>query len=152
MTETVLTWRAPEHQHAERGSDWYIALGIIAISIALTSILFNNFLFALLIVLAAITLGMLASRTPPVVDFFLTERGLMVDETLYVYEEMFAFWVTDGDQPTLLIDTPRFMTPDLVIPLTDVDPESVRVFLSERVPEIPMRESIFYKIMELMGL
>jgi hypothetical protein len=150
--EGSITWRAEEHRHLERGSDWYWALGIIAVSLALTAILFNNILFALIIVLAATTFGMLASRPPEVVDFVLGERGLMVGDTLFTYDEMFAFWVEDGEEPTLLIDTPRFMVPDLVLPLNDADPDEVRAFLQERVPEVELHESFVYKLMEFFGL
>jgi|CXWL01.1.fsa_nt_gi hypothetical protein len=146
-----ITWQADEHRHTERGTDWYWALGIIAVSSGITATLFNNVLFALLIVLAAVTIGILASRPPAIANFSLGEKGLSVDDTFYPYEEMLAFWVAEGDEPTLLIDTPRFMTPDLVIPLTDVSPESVREFLSDRVPEIELHESFFYHVMEFFG-
>ena len=147
-----LTWTAEEHQHLERGSDWYWALGIIAVSSAATAVLFNNILFALLIIIAAGMLGALASRPPALADFTLGERGLLVNDTLYPYEEMFAFWVSDNENPTLLIDTPRWMTPDLVIPLSDADPEAVREFLRPRVPEIELHESFVYNMMEFFGL
>jgi len=149
--EHLLTWKTTEHPHVERGSDWYWALGVSAVSLALISILFGNLLFAILIVLAAFVLGMQALKKHPVVEISLQEKGLLVDDTLYPYEEMFCFWVKEGDNPMLMIDTPRFMTPDLVIALEDIDPESVRAFLSERVPETEMRESFFYRIMEFVG-
>lgn len=148
----TLTWQAAEHKHLERGPDWYWALGIIALSSAVTAILFNNILFALLIVVAAGTLGALASRPPMIADFRLGERGLSVNDTLYPYEEMFAFWVSEDEEPTLLIDTPRFMTPDLVIPLKDIDPEVVREFLRPRVLEIELYEPFLYKVAEFFGL
>ena len=151
VMENTLTWNATEHKHIERGGDWYWALGITVVSFALIAILFNDVLFAILILLAGLVLGMLASRPHPSVPISLEERGLMVDGTLYPYEEMFAFWVTQGDDPILFIDTPRFMTPDLMIPLHGIDPESVRSFLTERVLETEMRESSFYKTMELFG-
>jgi len=147
-----ITWTTAEHHHLERGSDWYWALGIIAISSAATAILFNNILFALLIVLAAGTLGVIASRPPMTVDFELSEKGLSVNDTFYPYEEMFAFWVTEDDEPTLLIDTPRFMTPDLAVPLGDVHPEAVREFMRLRVPEVELRESFVFKVTEFFGL
>ncbi len=149
----TLSWRAQEHHHIERGSDWYWALGIIAVSTAATAVLFSNFLFALLIVVAAPTLGMVVGRKPPEVDFELSEQGLVIDDEFYAYNHMFAFWIeNDGEKATLLIDTPRFMTPDLVIPLEDVDPQVVREILIEmEVPEKPLRESIYHKVLELFG-
>ncbi|MBI2048576.1 MAG: hypothetical protein HYT30_01480 [Parcubacteria group bacterium] len=150
MNETI-TWSGQEHQHIERGSDWYWALGIIIMSSALTAVLLNNVLFALLIVLGGVTLGMLAKRPPAVVEFALGERGLAVGDTFYPYEEMRAFWVSEDDEPTLLIDTPRIMNPDLIIPLTDVDPNMVRAFLAERVPEIELHQSFIYTLAEFFG-
>ncbi|MBI4068112.1 hypothetical protein HY413_01730 [Candidatus Kaiserbacteria bacterium] len=151
MDQTTISWRATEHQHIERGNDWYWALGVIAVSSAVTAILFNNILFALLIVIAAATLGMIAARPPSIADFVLGERGLLINDALYPYEEMFAFWVTEDEQPILLIDTPRIMTPDLVIPLHDVDAASVRTFLQARVHEVPLREPFLYRVMEFFG-
>jgi hypothetical protein len=43
------------------------------------------------------------------------------------------------------------MTPNLVIPIGDVDPEMIRAFLSERVEEVPMKEPIAHKILEFFG-
>jgi hypothetical protein len=151
-TNEILSWRAPEHQHIERGSDWYWALGIIAVSTALTSILFKNILFALVIVVGAGTLGMIAARKPHEVDFTLDEHGLVIGDEFYPYDHMYAFWISGDEYPTLLIDTPRFMTPDLVIPLQDVSPEEVRgMLLAHNVTEKPLRESFFYNVLEFLG-
>ena len=150
MNETI-AWRAEEHRHVERGSDWYWALGVIAVSSAVTAVLFNNILFALLIVVAATTLGMIASRPPAIADFVLGARGLLINDTFYPYEEMFAFWVTEDEQPVLLIDTPRIMTPDLVIPLHDVDADAVRAYLQTRVRQVPLYEPFLYRVMEFFG-
>ena len=152
-SNAILSWRAPEHQHTERGTDWYWALGIIALSSAITAIIFSNLLFALLIVIAAGTLGIVAHHKPEEVDFELSNRGLSIGaDEFYPYDHMFAFWVGGGEKPTLLIDTPRFMTPDLVIPIEDVDPDIVReILLEQGVPEVPLRESLYYKIMEFLG-
>ena len=82
MNETI-TWRAEEHRHVERGSDWYWALGVIAVSSAVTAVLFNNILFALLIVVAAATLGMIASRPPAIADFVLRAPRLPLLSTFF---------------------------------------------------------------------
>lgn len=145
---------AYEHDHVERGSDWFWALGITASATAVTSILFGNVLFAILIIAAAVTLGLLARQAPPVVQFELSDDGVRVGETLHAYEEIIAFWVDDTTDttPTLLIDTTKFMSPNLVIPIKDADPSLVRAFLSERVPEVPMQEPMAHKILEFFGL
>ncbi len=150
----TLRWSAYEHDHIERGSDWYWALGVAAACIALTSILFHNVLFAVLILLAAATIGMQARRPPEEVEFELSHRGIRVGGTMHLFEEVLAFWVEDHDvpRPLLLVDTTKFMSPNLIIPIEDIDPHDVRAFLRERVEERPMKEPVAHKVLEFFGL
>ncbi len=149
-----IRWSAYEHDHIDRGSDWFWALGITATATAVTSVLFGNILFAILILVAATTLGLLAKQHPPIVEFELSGDGVRVGEVLHSYGEIISFWVDDvtDNTPTLLIDTTKFMSPNLVIPLGDADPSLVRALLSEYVPEIPMKEPLAHKILEFFGL
>lgn len=153
-TRAVLSWSAYEHDHIERAPDWYWALGIAAAAIALTSILFHDSLFGLLILLAAVVIALL-SRTPPdIVHFELSERGVRVGDTMHKYEEIISFWVEDHDlaRPLLLVDTTKFMAPNLIIPIEKIDPHQVRAFLRERCEEVPMKEPLAHKILEYFGL
>ena len=149
--DSTLSWRAEEHQHIVRGSDWYWALGIVAASCALTAILFGNVLFAIVIVVAAATFGIIASQPPRVSDFALTKDGLSIDDEFYPYTDMRAFWIEDTDEPLLLIDTPRFMTPDLAVPLNSEQAPAVHAILAERVPEVLLRESAIFILLETLG-
>ncbi len=151
---TTLEWSAYEHEHIPRGSDWYWALGIIAVSAALTSILFHNIFFAIIIVIAATILGMLANTPPHRAEFEVSDRGIRVDDTLHAYEEIISFWVEEekGPNPLLLVDTTKFMSPNLIIPLEDIDPHAVRTYLQEHTQEVPMKEPFAHKILEFFGL
>lgn len=147
-----LRWSAYEHEHIERGSDWFWALGIIAVSAALTSILFSNILFAILILMAALTIGIIAHHPPQLHEFEIGEKGIWVGPTLYPFENIISFWVEEEQgEPTLLVDTVAFMTPNLIIPLGDTDPKAVRNFLRDRIEEIPMQEPLAHKILEVFG-
>jgi hypothetical protein len=147
-----LRWSAYEHEHLERGSDWFWALGIIAVSAALTSILLGNVLFALLIVVAAATIGLIANHPPQLHEFELTDKGIRTGVTTHPYENIISFWVDEEPhEPVLLIDTIAFMAPNLVIPLGDTDPDAVREFLSQYVQEVPMKEPLAHKVMEFFG-
>lgn len=150
----MLRWSAYEHGHVERGSDWFWALGIVAICAALTSILFHNLLFAILILVAAATIGMQARHAPELVEFELSNRGIRVDGTMHRFEEVLAFWVEDHavERPLLLVDTTKFMAPNLIIPIEGIDPHEVREFLRTRAKETPMKEPIAHKILEFFGL
>lgn len=155
MTSSApIRWRAYEHEHVERTSDWYWALGIFAVCTALISAIFGNFLFAILILVAAATLGVLAQSPPPLVNFELSDRGIRIGETMHRYEEIISFWVEDhdADPPILLVDTIKWLSPNFVIPLADMDPKLIRAYLTERCEEVPMKEPIWHKVLEFFGL
>ena len=150
-----LRWSAYEHEHIERGSDWFWALGIVAVSAALTSILFSNVLFAIVLIVAAFTIGLLARTPPRLIEFELGERGIRVGGHLHRWDHIIAFWVEDEHEhlpPLLLIDTTKFLSPNLIIPLEDIDPQLVREFLQDRAEERPMKEPVSHKIMEFFGV
>lgn len=153
MPSGALRWSAYEHEHVERGSDWYWALGIAAASLSVISILFANFLFAVLIILAAFTIA-LSARTPPErVEFEISEKGIRTGNVLHRYDEVISFWVDDEKaEPVLLVDTVKFMSPNLIIPLANVDPGDIRNYLREFAEEKRMKEPVYHKILEFFGL
>ncbi len=150
----ILRWSAYEHEHIPRGSDWFWALGIVAVCAAVVAILFHDILFAILVLLAAGTLAMLANVPPDLVEFELSDRGIRVGDTMHRFEEVISFWVEDHgvERPLLLVDTTKIMAPNLIIPIEHIDPRQVRAFLKERVEEVPMREPFAHKILEFFGL
>ena len=132
-----IMWTAPEHTHSHKGTDWFWALGIIAISGAIVALLFKNFLFAILIVVGSFTMSLLAAKPPRTLEFELSPRGILIDGSLYPYQMLLAFWIENkkGEHPLLLIDSSRFLTPHLLIPLEDVDADVVREYLLEYLKE-----------------
>ena len=148
-----IIWSAYEHEHIERTREWFWALGIIALSGAATSILFGNILFALLIMVAAGVLTLIARMPHELHEFELSQKGIRISESLHTFDEIIAFWVeTEGGVgPTLLVDTTKFMAPNLIIPLGDTSPEEVREFLLHYTEEVPMKEPWAHKILEFFG-
>ena len=151
----ALHWSAYEHEHTERGADWYWALGIVALSIAVTSILFHNFLFAVLILVAAVTIALHSREAPDISRFEISDRGIRINGTLHRNREIISFWVEDEHdhhRPLLLVDTTKWLSPNLIIPIEHIDPGMVRAYLKERVTETHMKEPVAHKILEFLGL
>ena len=66
MPNTVLIeWEGREYDHNPKSADWYWVLGIIAVAGTVASILFGNYLFAALVVIAASAFALHASKEPP---------------------------------------------------------------------------------------
>ena len=65
----ILEWQGREYDHSLKGADWYWALGIVAIAGVVASVLFGNYLLALLIIIAAVSLALHAAQEPPMHRF-----------------------------------------------------------------------------------
>ena len=147
-----ISWSAPEYEERERSSDWFWALGIIAVTAALTAIIYRNYFFAILILLSGGLLYMFAHKSPEWIDYELTEKGLRIKARLYLYENIFSFWVQRGEKPLLFVKTERFFIPIISIPINaDLAPEIREKFLEKDVPEEEMVEHVSEKIMDFLG-
>ncbi len=140
MAQAILAeWKGREYDHEPKSADWYWALGIIAVTAAIASILFSNYLFAVLIIAAAFALALHAAKEPPIHYFRLVERGLVIGESLHPFGEMLSFSFledVDGKLPPLLsIKTRNWHAPHLVIPLEGVDADLVYAHFLHRVDE-----------------
>ncbi len=151
----TIRWEAHEHEHADKSADWFWALGIIVLSGAITALLFGNILFAILIVIGGATMGLLGSTPARVRRFALTPRGIMIDDSLYPYQMLAAFWVQHptADTPAMLIvDANQFLSPHMIIPLDDNDPDLVREYLLDFLPEEELHEPFAQRLAEMFGL
>jgi len=151
----TLRWSAYEHEHIVRGRDWYVALGIVAVSIAVTSSLFHDVLFSILILVAAATIALHSRTEPELANFELSDKGIRVNGQLHRFSHIISFWVEDEHaphRPLLLVDTTKFLAPNLIIPIEHIDPRVVRAYLKERTNERHMKEPVSHKILEFLGL
>lgn len=154
MQQTQLEWTALEHEHIHKSSDWFWALGIIAIATAATSIIFNNILFALVILIGAFTIGINASKPPAQVRFRITSRGILINNILHPYSSLESFWVSDEnqyEQPKLLVKSKKLLAPHIVIPIEDIHPDDIRDYIIEYLEEEEDSESLAQKIVEFFG-
>ena len=149
-----LRWSAYEHEHIERETEWYWGVGIIALSLAIVSVIFGDTLFGLVIIMAAVALALVSRHPPELTHFEVSDRGVRVGRHLHRYDEIISFWVEDeeGEHPTLLIDTLKPLAPNVIIPIIDIDPHRIRALMKEHAEEVPMKEPLSHKILEFFGL
>ena len=147
-----LVWHAYEYVYREKSSDWYWAVGIIAVSMSVTSILFNNLLFAVFILLALFILMAYAKRKPLLHQIKLGDRGVEEGRTHYHYSTIESFWVEDrfGDHK-LILKSRKKMMPYIIIPIVDVPSDDVRYYLKKYLPEEEHHEPLPKQIMEYLG-
>ena len=150
-----ISWQAYEHEHREKTKDWYWSLGIIVVTASILSILFGNYIFGVLLIVMGVSLAVVGSRHPELVDFELNKLGIRIGKKLYPYATLEAFWVQDnaeiGKTSDLLIKSRRTFVPLIVIPLNGVDSQDIRDYLLYNLLEKELEESFSHIIMENLG-
>ncbi|MGH7175409.1 MAG: hypothetical protein ACREGR_03575 [Minisyncoccia bacterium] len=151
----LFEWEGREYEHNPKNADWYWALGIIAAAFTLAAILFGQVLLAVLILAAAVAIGLHAAKEPSVHTFRILDSGLAIGSDLYRYERMRSFAMLEhieGEEPPLLsIKTESWFTPHLVIPLAGVDADALYAYLLERVEEAEHPHTIVDLVAAWMG-
>lgn len=151
-TEPLISWDAPLHLHGEKKPDWYWAVGIITLALAVVAFLFGEVITGIFVIAAAAALVIHASHTPHVVHYEVNDRGLMMDEILYPFLTLDSFSIPhDEFPPRLIVKSRKLFMPFIVIYIFDEDPEEVRAVLLKYIAETEHREPFMKKLLELLG-
>jgi hypothetical protein len=144
MNSKKLSWETFDHIKQEKSEDWFWIVGIVAVSIAVLSVFFNNILLALIILLGAFTSFMAAHAKPKNVQYEINRKGVKVGEILYPYSVLESFCVIDEDgydRDRLLLRSRKAFMPIITVPLAgEVENDSVREYLLEYLNEEEMQE------------
>lgn len=146
-------WKVPEHEHTHKDPDWFWGIGVIVTSIAVVSIFMGNPLFAILIILGAITLFMHAIKKPEIITVKISEAGLSIGDTLFPYEELVSFFVTKSDARSfVIVKSKKVLTPRIMVPLDTKHEDDARRALAVRLREEKLEVPISHQLLEFFGL
>jgi len=148
------SWHTHEYIHREKTQDWFWVLGIVAAAAAVTSVIFGNILFAILIVIGAFVLALFAARKPNVVEVEVNDKGILVEKTLYPYKSLKSFWIDEEhhDGARLILVSEKLIMPYIIVPVAHDEIDMLRTFLETKLKSEPFEESPFQVILDRLGL
>lgn len=155
--ESSISWKAYEYIHEPKSSDWYWALGVIALAVFGAAIIFGNYIFAILTLIVAFSLAVHAHHhEPKLVDFELNEKGVRIDDILYRYKTLESFDIETheteiGTFAKIFIKSKKTLMPLIVIPIAEVHHDDVREYLSIFLEEGEHTESLGHRLLEWLG-
>ncbi|MEK7461657.1 MAG: hypothetical protein AAB586_01150 [Patescibacteria group bacterium] len=148
-----IEWDAHEYEHKERNTDWFWAVGILSVAIAIASVVFGNMIFGILVLVSAFTLSLFASRPPSVLHIIVDEKGVTRGRVRYPYHVLQSFWIdTDHPHKKIIMRSEKLLMPLIIVPLNDeVDVnqlhENLSKFLTEEFHNLPFIE----RVLEYLG-
>lgn len=150
MTESI-SWIGHEYEKKERTNDWFWLVGLIAVSGVVISVINQNIMFSIFIVIATAFLFFFSIRKPDEAKFLIDEAGLHIDEFVYTYPTLKAFWIKE-DKRALLLDSNKAMIPLISIPIPEnVDINKINRVLSLYLPKKEIEETFFEELLDRLG-
>ena len=152
MNEEKIYWRTREYIYREKSADWYWIVSIVTVSIALISIILNNIIFAILVLVSSFTLSVFASKKPDEVSAEINEKGITVNKTHYPYIHLDSFWVEDRDaHPRLILKSKKKFIPLIVILVDQNNITEIKQKLINHLPEEEHTEPLLQKLFIYLG-
>lgn len=152
-TPFKIEWTAHEYEYKERSQDWFWAVGIVAISIAVASVIFGNIIFGILVIIAAFALTLFINREPETVSVTVNEFGVTKGRVHYPYETLHSFWIElEHSHPKIMLRSEKFFMPLIIIPLSeDADVDKIHDTLSEFISEEHHAPPLVERLLEYLG-
>lgn len=146
-------WEAPEHFHIEKTGDWYWIFGIFAIAGSISSIIFGNILFGIVIILGTTVMMLYAHHPPRIINFEISGRGIRVEDTLYPYSTLESFFIDEDHRhgPQLIVKSKKLLSQFLIIPIPEENSDEIETILASRLYEEHLEEPIAHKLLEIFG-
>ncbi|MEK7641962.1 MAG: hypothetical protein AAB365_03150 [Patescibacteria group bacterium] len=151
-TAPLISWNAPEHFYVEKRPDWYWAVGIITLAIAVVCFIFGNIIPGLFVLIGATALVIHSSRPPRTMHYEINDRGIVVDDLLYPFLTLESFWIPHDElPPKMIVKSRKTFMPFIVIYIDEVDPEKVREVMLTYIAETEHREPFLKHLLERLG-
>ena len=156
MKRPPIIWHAHEYEHREKSRDWFLAIGIITASALIISVLFENYILAILIIISGACLMLFGNKEPDHVRFEINGAGVLIDNNLFPFGTLHSFWVENNDHldspSKLFIRSHRTFVPLIHIPLIiEINPEDVREHLLAHIAEEENYHSFSHHLLEKLG-
>ncbi|MDO8510245.1 MAG: hypothetical protein Q7S15_01325 [bacterium] len=152
MENETLSWSALESPEVARSADWYWAVWIIAISVAITAVLFGNILFGIFLFLAAFAVTLHSKTNIEVVRVELNPKGVLYHNKLYLYSALESFGIDEhSDSVKLILKSKKVFMPYIIIPIEDIYPDNIALYLGQYLKKENHLEPLSHILMEYLG-
>jgi hypothetical protein len=112
----VITWQIPEYRSEEKTKLWYAIYSLIGIALLVYAIFTQDFIFAIIIIFAAIMIVFLDGNKPGSLKVVISDRGVAVGKEFYRYDQIQNFSIIyepEQGVKNLYFEFKRFVKPSL---------------------------------------
>lgn len=136
-------------------TEWFWALGILALALIVFSILLKNYLLIIILALAIFIIYSGKNKKPELINFRLDNDGLYIERKFYPYDSFESFWIfparggspeggenTTDKERELALRSKRHLAPLLIMPFYSDDEPQIRKIITKYLTESKEQESL----------
>jgi len=134
----LFKWTVPEREHYQHSRRWRMVASLIALALVALAVLTSNYLFSLIILIAAFIIVFNEGEAPVDLDFVVGTEGISIGDKFYDYDEFKSFSILykpAQELKSLYFDFSSIWRRDLIIPLYDNNPLPIRENLLKYLKE-----------------
>ena len=138
-----ISWEFAEYKKIKRSRLWYLMLGILLAILLGIAIVQKNFLFAVILILAAFIYIWQSLQEPLKIRVTIDETGIQVGKKKIPYHVLKNFWLVyqPPESKFLYLSFENSLKTNLALPLEDVNPLTVREILIKFLEEDVEKEN-----------
>lgn len=141
-----------EFEKKDRHPDWLWTVGLISVLGAVLCFFYGNIFFGIFLIVAGAVVIIYALRDPKELDITIDESGIKINELVFDYKAVTAFWLDEtGKEDKLLLLVKGTFVPQLSLPIVGVRSDDIRTILSKHAKEEELRESRSIALFDRLG-
>ncbi|MDP2946251.1 MAG: hypothetical protein Q8N61_02245 [bacterium] len=141
-----INWEIAEPDFTPKTTEWFWALGILALALIVFSILLKNYLLIIIVALAIFIIYSSKNKKPELINFRLDNDGLYIEYKFYSYDGFESFWIFPAGRPAhnreIALRYKRHLAPLLILPFHSDDELRIRKILTKYLTESEEQESL----------
>jgi hypothetical protein len=134
-SKPIFTWVAPEFVRYKKTAKWFVAVFLVGIVLGFIFAKQGQWSGVALVVTAILVFTTLSGAKPKKISSALYQDGVVTDEKAYGFTLFKSFWIESGDLPKAKLQLLGRLAGQVSLPILDVDPEQIRLFLGKHLPE-----------------
>jgi len=152
--DAILHWRAPEYEIYEKDHKWYLYIGLFLSAVVGYALYKDSPVMAITFVLIGVVGYIFINKKPKIVDFGVTNDGIIAGRNIYDFDNIKSFWIFYEPEGVRVISLhmKNQIIPFIHIPVHDEDPTEIRNVLMEFLPEVKQTPSIVDSFERFLGI
>jgi hypothetical protein len=148
QTVGSIAWTASEFVQNEKSKQWFFLLSVFAIVLAVIIFFLTDWISAVVVLLALLTLGVVGARPPRTLQYLLDDDGIHIENKSYPYEAFRSFSLIDEGAIDCIQLTPlKRVMPPITIYFSPEDAEKILVILSTVLPHEERERELIDRLM-----